>query len=208
MSPTVTSPSTLLIACGALAREITVLRDNHGWHHFDVQCLPANLHNRPQLIPEKVREKIQAERPNFDRILVLYGDCGTGGLLDRVIEEEGVERIDGPHCYEFYTGAEKFQEMSDADPCSFYLTDYLVRHFDTLIIKGLGIDRFPQLLDDYFGNYTKLVYLAQFEDAGLKAQAQVAALRLGLEFDYIFTGYGGLESFIAPEITDLIKEAS
>ncbi|MBT5013776.1 MAG: DUF1638 domain-containing protein [Rhodospirillaceae bacterium] len=208
MSQHVAPPSTLLIACGALAREITTLRENHGWRHLEVQCLPANLHNRPQLIPDKVREKIQAERDKFDRILVLYGDCGTGGLLDQVLEEEGVERIDGPHCYEFYTGADEFQKMSDADPCAFYLTDYLVRHFDTLIIKGLGIDRFPQLLNDYFGNYTKLVYLAQFEDPELKIKAEAAAERLGLQYVYLFTGYGGLESFIAPALPELKKEAS
>jgi hypothetical protein len=203
--PVASPPSTLLIACGALAREITTLQENHGWDHLSVQCLPAKLHNRPGLIPDRVREKIQNQRQNFDRILVLYGDCGTGGLLDQVLEEEGIERIDGPHCYEFYTGADAFQKMSNDDPCSFYLTDYLVRHFDTLIIKGLGLDRFPQLLDDYFGNYTKLVYLAQFEDADMKSKAMAAAERLNLEFDYRLTGYGGLEDFIAPP-TPLKKE--
>ncbi len=201
------APSTLLIACGALAREITTLRENNGWRHLEVQCLPANLHNRPQLIPDMVREKIRNQRDNFERILVLYGDCGTGGLLDQVLIEEGVERIDGPHCYEFYSGKQAFQEMSDAEPCSFYLTDYLVRHFETLIIKGLGIDRFPQLLEEYFRNYTKLVYLAQFEDEGLKVAAEAAAERLGLEYEYKFTGYGGLESFIAPDEPELKKEA-
>ncbi len=201
------SPSTLLIACGALAREITILKDSHGWDHLNVQCLPANLHNRPQLIPEQVREKILEGREKFERIMVLYGDCGTGGLLDRVLEEEGVERIEGPHCYEFYAGAEEFRAIVDTEPCSFYLTDFLVRHFDTLIIKGLGIDRFPQLMDDYFGNYVRLVYLAQFEDAELKAKAEAAAERLGLEFDYRFTGYGGLQSFISPMLPEIEKTA-
>ena len=163
---------------------------------MEVQCLPANLHNKPQLIPEKVREKIQAEKGNFDRLQVLYGDCGTGGLLDQVLQEEGVERISGPHCYEFFSGSEAFTEMSDAEPCSFYLTDYLVRHFDTLIIKGLGLDRFPQLLNDYFGNYTRLVYLAQIEDPELVDKAKAAAEQLGLAYDYRFTGYGDLQTFM------------
>jgi hypothetical protein len=127
---------------------------------------------------------------------VLYGDCGSGGLLDRVLEEEGVERIDGPHCYAFYSGVEDFLAEADADPTCFYLTDYLARHFDRLIIEGLGIDRHPELLPTYFGNYTTLVYLAQTEDAGLEAKAKAAADRLGLAYRYHFTGYGELGSFI------------
>ncbi len=189
-------PTTLLIACGALAREVVDVIRLNGWTHFSVTCLPAIWHNTPNKIPEGVRRKICEARGSYDRILVLYGDCGSGGLLDRVLEEEGVERIDGPHCYAFYSGVEDFLAEADADPTCFYLTDYLARHFDRLIIEGLGIDRHPELLPTYFGNYTTLVYLAQTEDAGLEAKAKAAAERLGLAYRYQFTGYGELGSFI------------
>jgi hypothetical protein len=189
-------PTTLLIACGALAREVVDVIRLNGWTHFSVTCLPAIWHNTPNKIPEGVRRKIDEARGRYDRILVLYGDCGSGGLLDRVLEEEGVERIDGPHCYAFYSGVEDFLAEADADPTCFYLTDYLARHFDRLIIEGLGIDRHPELLPTYFGNYTTLVYLAQTEDAGLEAKAKAAADRLGLGYRYHFTGYGELGSFI------------
>jgi hypothetical protein len=189
-------PKTLLIACGALAREVVGLIRLNGWTHMTVTCLPAIWHNRPERIPEAVRGKIRAARRDHDRILVLYGDCGTGGELDRVLEEEGVERIEGPHCYAFYTGEADFAALSDADPTCFYLTDYLVRHFDRLIIQGLGIDRHPELLADYFGNYTTLVYLAQTEDSALQTQAEAAAAKLGLAYRTRFTDYGGLGAFL------------
>lgn len=190
------TPKTLLIACGALAREIVDLIRVNGWTHFSVTCLPAIWHNTPQRIPEGVRRKIRAARDRYDRILVLYGDCGSGGLLDRVLAEEGIERIDGPHCYAFYSGVQEFLAQADADPACFYLTDYLARHFDRLIIEGLGIDRHPELLPDYFGNYKTLVYLAQTDDPHLRAKAEAAARRLGLDFEYRFTGYGELGGFM------------
>ena len=143
-----------------------------------------------------MRRKIRAARKTHERILVAYGDCGTGGELDRVLAEEGVERIDGPHCYQFYMGTAEFEALMAADPTTFFLTDYMVRHFDRLIFQGLGLDRHPELRDDYFGNYRRLIYLAQIEDPQLKAKAEQAARRLGLEFDYRLTAYGELETFI------------
>lgn len=187
---------TLLIACGALAREIVTLIRVNAWRHLTVSCLPASWHNTPAKIPEGVRKRIHEARGRYDRILVLFGDCGTGGELDRVLAEEGVERIAGPHCYSFFAGNDVFEAMAEEEPAAFYLTDYLVRHFERLIIQGLGIDRHPELQEMYFGNYRKLVYLAQTEDAELTAKAEAAAGRLGLEFDHRFTGYGGLGSFI------------
>jgi hypothetical protein len=182
----------LLIACGALAHEtLAVLRANQ-WSHMAVQCLPAKLHNAPQLISEAVRAKIRAERANFARVFVLYGDCGTGGLLDEMLAEEGVERIAGAHCYEFFAGGPAFAAMADEEPCSFYLTDFLVRHFERLVIQGLGIDRHPELMPMYFGNYKRLVYLAQTDSPERLAQARAAAERLGLAFEHRFTGYGDL----------------
>lgn len=183
----------LIIACGALARELTAVIAANGWQHVQVQCLPADLHNRPEKIPDAVRDKIRAARARFGRILVAYADCGTGGLLDRVLEEEDVERLPGAHCYEFYAGSPAFAALADAEPGSFYLTDFLVRHFERLVIRELGIERHPDLAPQYFGNYRRLVYLAQHEDAQLQALARQAAARLGLAFEYRFSGYGDLE---------------
>ena len=187
----------LLIACGALGREIIDVLRRSGWQHFDVTCLPAIWHNTPQKIPEAVREKIRKSRADYDRIFVLYGDCGTGGMLDAVLAEEGVERIEGAHCYGFFSGNAEFGAKAEENPFSFYLTDYLARHFDRLIIQGMGIDRHPQLRDMYFGNYTTLVYLAQIKDPDLEDKARQAAEKLGLTYEYRFTGYGELGQFIA-----------
>ncbi|HSA79365.1 MAG TPA: DUF1638 domain-containing protein [Geminicoccaceae bacterium] len=190
------APSTLLIACGALAREVRALTEINGWAHLKLTCLPAQLHNRPEQIPAAVRAKIRANRGRYERILVLYGDCGSGGELDRVLAEEGVERIEGPHCYAFYRGVDAFLAEAEAEPGCFYLTDFLVRHFHRLVIQGLGLDRHPELLPLYFGNYTKLVYLAQTADPDLERKAKAAALRLGLSYEQRTTGYGGLADFL------------
>ena len=187
---------TLVIACGALAREIVALQRGP-LAHIDVTCLPAKLHNRPERIAGAVRRKIAESRARYDEIVCLYGDCGTGGELDRVLRDEGVTRIEGAHCYEFFAGATDFAEMMDEEPGSFFLTDFLVRHFDRLVIAGLGLDRFPQLRDDYFRHYRRLVHLAQCEDAELTAKAQGAAERLGLGFERRFTGLVGVEKFLA-----------
>jgi hypothetical protein len=190
------APKTLVIACGALARELIAVIEANGLDHLSVTCLPAILHNRPEKIPEAVRRKIRANRAKYDAILCLYGDCGTGGMLDAVLAEEGVERIEGAHCYAFFAGLDAFEAMHDAEPGTFYLTDYLVRHFDRLMIKGLGLDRYPQLLPDYFGNYKRVVYLAQVEDEALTRKARAAAQRLGLAFERRSTGMGGLAAFL------------
>lgn len=190
-------PRTLVIACGALAREFLFLKERNGWDHMTITCLPAKLHNRPQLIPEAVREKIREMRAGYDRVLCLYGDCGTGGLLDQVLAEEGAERIAGAHCYEFFLGSPEFEALNDEDPATFYLTDYLVRHFETLIIKGLGLDRYPQLLETYFGNYRRVVFLSQIPDPMLLEKAEEAARRLGLPLVVRETGLAGIEIFLA-----------
>lgn len=187
---------TLLIACGALAREAKAVIAANRLDHLDLACLPASLHNRPERIAEAVRRRIGRARRDYGRILVLYGDCGTGGELDRVLGEEGVERIAGPHCYAFLAGEEVFAAMAEEEPGTFWLTDFLARQFETLVISGLGIDRHPDLLPLYFGNYRRLVYLSQAEDAVLLAKARAAADRLGLAFEHRPTGLGGLSAFL------------
>lgn len=188
-----TGAGILVIACGALAKEIVALRQLNDWPYMEVQCLPADWHNRPEKIPAAVQQKIRANAGRYASIFVAYADCGTGGLLDKVLTEEGVERIPGAHCYEFFAGSAVFQAMADAEPGTFYLTDFLLRHFERLIVQGLGLDRHPELLKVYFGNYRKLTYLAQLETPGSIDDAKRAAVRLGLEFDYRFTGYGELQ---------------
>lgn len=187
----------LLIACGALAREIVDLTQRNNWQGFDIQCLPAKWHNTPQFIVPAMREKILAAKSRYHKIFVLYGDCGTGGQLDKLLSEHGIERLDGPHCYAFFTGNPLFATQADDDMRVFYLTDYIARQFDKLIWQGLGLDRHPELLQDYFQHYTKLVYLAQTRDETLQQKAKEAALKLGLDYEYRFTGYGELETDMA-----------
>jgi len=200
----------LLIACGALAQEIVALQRLNGWEErLHVTCLPAIWHNTPQKIPEGVRRKIRAGRKKYDRIFVAYADCGTGGLLDAVLKEEGAERIAGPHCYQFYAGAAVFEKMMEAELGTFFLTDYLCRHFDRLIWKGFGLDRRPEIKELVFAHYKKLAFLAQLEDIGLKAKAEEIARRLGLDFEYRVTGYGELAGFMAEAAkTVALKKAS
>jgi hypothetical protein len=191
----------LVIACGALAREIAALRAANAWAGLAVQCLPADLHNRPERIPEAVRDAIGAARGRYRRIFVAYGDCGTGGRLDAVLEAEGVQRLPGAHCYAFYAGEATFAGMAEAEPGTFYVTDFLARHFERLVIEGLGIDRHPELAPLYFANYRRLVYLGQTGDlaarAALRKRARQAAARLGLDFEERQTGYGALQARLA-----------
>lgn len=186
------SEQTLVIACGALAHEITALIKLNDWAHLKVQCLPADLHNRPQKIPDAVRQKIQLGRKKFDRIFVAYADCGTGGLLDKVLQEERVDRLPGAHCYAFYAGQSSFETMAEEELGTFYLTDFLARHFERLILHGMGIQKYPELLPQMFGNYKKLVYLAQRPTPELEERAQRAAQQLNLDYHFVDTGYGEL----------------
>ena len=181
-----------VIACGAIAREILAIRDANQLYHIDLLCLPAIWHAHPEKIAPGVEKAVEEARADgFDRIFVGYADCGTGGLLDRVCERLGVERIAGPHCYSFFAGNEAFAAKDD-DVTSFFLTDFLARQFRAFVIEPLGLDRHPQLKDMYFGNYTKVVYLSQIEDEGLQKKAKEAADYLGLAYEYRFTGYGDL----------------
>jgi hypothetical protein len=187
-----TPRDTLLIACGALGREIAALRRANGWQSVDVRCLPAQLHNQPLRIAPAVRAEIRANRDRYRTIFVVYADCGTAGTLDAVLREESVERLPGAHCYEFLATPKVFAELSEAEPGTFYLTDFLLRHFERLVIRTLGIDRHPELAADYFRNYKKLVYLSQSETPGSIERARQIADSFGFAFEYRFTGYGEL----------------
>jgi hypothetical protein len=187
----------LVIACGALAREILALRDLNRWDHLDLQCLPANLHLWPDRIPDAVEAAVAAARPRYHRIFVAYADCGTGGLLQARCAALGVEMIAGPHCYSFFDGNAAFAARGDAEMRAFYLTDFLVRQFDAFVWRPMGLDRHPELRDMLFGNYERLVYLAQTEDPALDAEAERCAARLGLAYERRFTGYGDLATALA-----------
>ncbi len=185
----------LVIACGALAHELKAIVALDGLDEVAVECLPPRLHNEPAKIPDAVRSRIHRARARgHEEVLVSYADCGTGGRLATVCEEERVEMLDGAHCYEFFATSPRFAEIQDAEIGSFYLTDFLVRHFDRMVWAGLGLDRHPELLTSYFGNYTRCVYLAQTDDAELRERAAAAAGRLGLDLLVERTGYGELES--------------
>jgi hypothetical protein len=190
-------PRALVIGCGALATELVRIAAQPGLEHVDVVCLAADLHNRPERIAAGVRRRIRDARPTYAAIFVAYADCGTRGELDRVLAEERVERLAGPHCYATYAGRDAFAALAAEEPGTFYLTDFLARHFDSLVVRGLGIDRHPELIPVYFGHYRRLVYLAQTDDADLGARARRAAARLGLQFAYRRTGLGEMWSHIA-----------
>jgi hypothetical protein len=177
----------LVIACGMIAREVLTVKELNGLSNLELTCLPAELHYYPERIPAL--------------IFCGYGDCGTGGMLDRVLERHGVRRIDGPHCFAFYQTNDVFAEIGERDMMAFYMTDFLCRHFDAFFMKPLGLDRHPELIKDFFGNYEKLVYLAQTEDPALEKVAVDAARLLGLRYERRFTGYGDLASALREAAT-------
>ncbi|MCP4387720.1 MAG: DUF1638 domain-containing protein [Gammaproteobacteria bacterium] len=180
----------LVITCAAIAREVNELKKLGQWSQMDLQAITVDLHARPEKIPAAVAEKIDEAHDRYEHIFVAYGDCGTSGELDQVLEERGVKRLPGAHCYDFLAGGDTYQQMQDEEPGTFYLTDFLTQHFQRLVIEILGIDRHPELLEMYFGNYTRLVYLAQTDSDELTEQARAAADQLGLRFERIFTGMG------------------
>jgi hypothetical protein len=186
--------SILIIACGALAHEITALKRLNNWDHVDLQCLRADLHNTPRKITGAVKEQIDKARRNYEKIFVGYADCGTGGHLDALLEAENIERLPGAHCYEFFATARVFNELSETELGTLYLTDYLTRHFDRIIIRGFGLDKHPEVEAMMFANYKRLVYLSQVRDEGLIEQARRAAGRLGLDFEHRHSGYGDLQT--------------
>ncbi|MDP5308378.1 DUF1638 domain-containing protein [Paracoccus spongiarum] len=190
-------PRCLWLACGALARELLAIRDANGWRHVDLHCLPADLHLRPERIPDAVEAAVRRHRGGYDRIIVVYADCGTGGLLKACCDRLGVQMIPGPHCYAFFDGIEPHAARAETEFTAFYLTDFLVRQFDAFVWQAMGLDRHPQLRDAYFAHYRQLIYLAQTEDPALDAKAEAAARRLGLAYQRRATGYGDLPGILS-----------
>ena len=190
----------LIIACGALAHDIIQLQKLNNWNHLHLKCLDAELHNMPQLIVGKLRTAIRRHKPQYENIFVAYADCGTGGQIDRLLEEEGIERLPGAHCYSFFAGEDRFQKIAEQELGTFYLTDFLVKHFDRIMIKGLKLDLHPELRDQFFANYTRLVYLSQEVDMDLLDKAKRAAAILGLSFEHQPCGYGDLQAGIELQV--------
>ena len=184
----------LIIACGALAHDIIQLQKLNNWNHLHLKCLDAELHNKPQLIAGKLRTEIKRHKFQYENIFVAYADCGSGGQIDRLLEEEGIERLPGAHCYSFFAGEDRFQKIAEQELGTFYLTDFLVKHFDRIMIKGLKLDLYPELRDQFLANYTRLVYLSQEVDMDLLDQAKREAAILGLSFEHQPCGYGDLQA--------------
>lgn len=194
----------LVIGCGALAAELAALKRTNSWDQIDVQCMDAALHNRPEHIATRLEALLADQCGNYDRFFIAYADCGTRGGVDEVARKFGAERLPGAHCYEFYASSAVFRALSDAEPGTFYLTDFLAKHFDRLVVTDLKLDQYPELEPQLFGHYRKVVYLAQVHDDTLRASAARAAERLGLPLEIIETGYGQLASSLQEQVVRII----
>lgn len=195
------TPSVLILACGALARELLAVSTLNGLSNITVECLPGDYHMRPERIVPALETRLASHRHGatdrqYDKIFVGYGDCGTGGGIDRFCATHGLDRLPGDHCYQFFAGHDRFLELHDAEPGTFYLTDYLAKHFDRFVVEALGIAAHPELADLYFRNYSRLVHLSQIPDPAIEAKARAAARFLGLDFEFVATGYGDLETSV------------
>jgi uncharacterized protein DUF1638 len=197
-------PDTLILACGAIAREVLAVIRLNGWTHVDVRCLPAKLHSTPQKIAGAVDAKLTELSGRYERIFVAYADCGTGGALDTVLRRHGVERLPGAHCYGFLAGNAAWDAMQEEEVGTYYLTDFLARHFESIVVRPFKLDVHPELVPMMFGNYTRLVYLAQTDDPSLRERAEAAAAFLGLRFEQRRTGYGDL----LPSLTRFVDVAA
>ncbi len=186
-------PDVLILACGAIAREVLAVIRLNGWTHVDVRCLPAKLHNTPREIAGAVDAKLTELKGAYDRVFVAYADCGTAGALDIVLNQHDVERLPGAHCYGFLAGNDAWDAMQEEEAGTYYLTDFLARHFEALIVRPYRFDTNPELIPMVFGNYKRLIYLAQTDDPALRERARSAAELLGLAYEERRTGYGELE---------------
>jgi hypothetical protein len=184
-----------LLICGALGKEVKTMVDEHGWN-VDIYGVPAMHHFYPKKIVEAVDRKLDDLSARYRQVVVVYGDCGTAGALEPVLERHAAVRVRGPHCYEMFAGAD-FERITEERPATFFLTDWLVRNFERAVIRGLGLDRYPDLKPVYFHNYTDLLYLAQFTDPRLTEKAREIATYLGLPLEVRQVGFGELETRLA-----------
>ena len=182
----------LIIACGAIAREVSAVARSNGWQNIKISQIPAELHNRPEQIPAAVEKRLQGFAGEYEHVFVGFADCGTGGRLDTMLKKYDVQRLQGAHCYEFFAGTEAFNALAEVELGTFYLTDYLAKNFELLLMQGMGLRDKPKLIPLMFGHYKKLVYLAQDDSRKLDHFAETAAQDLGLSYEKIVTGYGQL----------------
>lgn len=194
----------LVIGCGALAEELSALKKANQWTAVDIKCLDAALHNRPERIGDRLEVALTQQHAHYDNIFIAYADCGTGGAVDRVADQFNAQRLPGAHCYEFYATSPVFAALAEAEPGTFYLTDFLVRHFERLVIQEMKLDKHPELEEMMFGHYRKVVYLAQIEDSQLRVEAERAAARLKLPLEVVTTGYGLLASKVEEQVVRVI----
>jgi hypothetical protein len=194
--------SIALLICGALGKEVKTIVDEHGWE-VDIYGIPAMHHFYPKKIVEAVDRKLDEISDRYRQVVVVYGDCGTAGSLEPVLERHGAVRVRGPHCYEMFAGGD-FDRITGDRPATFFLTDWLVRNFERAVVRGLGLDRYPELKPVYFHNYTDLLYLAQFADTRLVAKAQEIGQYLGLPLEVRQVGFGELETRLA----ELVESAA
>ncbi len=194
----------LVIGCGALAEELSALKKANQWTAVDIKCLDAALHNRPERIADRLEVALTQQHAHYDNIFIAYADCGTGGAVDRVADQFNAQRLPGAHCYEFYATSPVFAALAEAEPGTFYLTDFLVRHFERLVIQEMKLDKQPELEEMMFGHYRKVVYLAQIEDSQLRVEAEWAAARLKLPLEVVTTGYGLLASKVEEQVVRVI----
>ena len=194
----------LVIGCGALAEELSALKRANQWTALDIKCLDAALHNRPERIADRLESVLAQHHGEYTNILIAYADCGTGGAVDRVARQFNAQRLPGAHCYEFYATSPVFEALAEAEPGTFYLTDFLARHFDRLVIEEMKMDEHPELEDMLFGRYRKVVYLAQVDSSELLDQAERAATRLKLPLEVVSTGYGLLAKAVEEEVIRVI----
>lgn len=194
----------LVIGCGALAEELSALKRANQWTALDIKCLDAALHNRPEQIADRLESVLAQYHAEYTNILIAYADCGTGGAVDRVARQFNAQRLPGAHCYEFYATSPVFEALAEAEPGTFYLTDFLVRHFDRLVIEEMKLDEYPELEEMLFGRYRKVVYLAQVDSSELLQQAEWAARRLKVPLEVVTTGYGLLAKTVEEEVIRII----
>ena len=194
----------LVIGCGALAEELSALKRANQWTALDIKCLDAALHNRPEQIADRLESVLAQHHAEYSNILIAYADCGTGGAVDRVAQRFNAQRLPGAHCYEFYATSPVFAALAEAEPGTFYLTDFLVRHFDRLVIEEMKLDEHPELEEMLFAHYRRVVYLAQVDSSELLGQAERAAMRLKLPLEVVTTGYGLLAKAVEEEVIRVI----